>query len=100
MLSAHAHTAVAFAYNDQIGLREAVLFTDGRTVREFGAEDELWVPLGEDGKPAPNVLPLSIGQLVPGEEYETSHNAIDLAFMAAGFAEPTCAEIIQIADQL
>jgi hypothetical protein len=94
-------TAVAIAYYDRVALRQASLYADGALKQTFGADDELWVPLAEDGYPVTTAEPLRVNQLAAGEEYETLYNAIDLALSEAGYAQATsCQHIVQIAYEV
>ncbi len=97
-LSTLAGVAVAASYDDSAGHREACLASGGVVIRTFGTEDELWVPLDEDGEPIITAEPLKTSQLLPAEEYETIQNAIDLAFRAAGFPHHVdCRHVREIA---
>ena len=49
-LSLELGTAVAVHYDDQVGVRAAMLSRDGEPVRYFGEPDEVWVPYGEAGR--------------------------------------------------
>ena len=71
-----------FLYDSRVAYRAASLFAGGAVHQSFGLEDERWVPLTEDGEPMLNATPVSVSQLVPGEEYATVMNAIDLALQS------------------
>jgi hypothetical protein len=53
-------------------------------ITSFGADDELWVPLDEDGNPLVTACARRIGELDhdAGAEYETCRNAIQLGLEA------------------
>ena len=78
-------SAVAVHYDDQVGLRAAMLSREGEPVRYFGEPDEVWVPYGEDGEPRPEG-PRYPGNAVPDYvECDCIWNGIDAALEAAGF---------------
>jgi len=64
-------------YDDRVGLRESIVISDGARVT-FGAGDELWVPLGEDGHPLATARALRHTELQDDEEYATIKDAIQL----------------------
>jgi hypothetical protein len=80
-------TAVTVHYDDQVGVRAAMLSRGGEPVRHFGEADEVWVPYGEDGE----VLtggPRYPGNAVPQDvECDCIRNGIDAALEAAGFGK-------------
>ena len=71
-----------FHYDSRVAYRAAILFAGGAAQRSFGLVDERWVPLSEDGEPVLHTTPVSFSQIVPGEEYTTIANAIDLALQS------------------
>ena len=84
-LSLTLGTAVAVHYDDQVGLRAAMLSRDGEPVRYFGEQDEVWVPYGEDGEPRTDG-PRYARNAVPDDiECDCIWNGIDAALEAAGF---------------
>jgi hypothetical protein len=86
-LSLELGTAVAVYYDDQVGVRAAMLSRNGEPVRYFGEGDEVWVPYGEDGE---LVLdgPRYPGDAVPEDvECDCIWNGIDAAVGAAGFRQ-------------
>jgi len=83
-LSMELGKALVVRYDDRVGLRWAGLYEGGEAVREFGEDDELWVPLGEDGEPVVDGLQLKYSELDPDEEYATSVNAIEAGLLAFG----------------
>ena len=52
----------------------------------FGEDDELWVPLDENGQPDLSAAPLAVDDLLDDEEYATLKNAIDLGLEEFGVA--------------
>ncbi len=76
--------ALAVRYDSRIGHRSAVLFRDGQSVRRFGEDDELFVPLDDDGEPIRTASPLGLGELDSNLEYETISNAIQQGLDALG----------------
>ena len=86
-LSLELGTAVAVHYDDQVGLRAAMLSRDGEPVRYFGEGDEVWVPYGKGGQ---LVLdgPRYPGNAVPEDvECDCIWNGIDAALEAAGLRD-------------
>jgi hypothetical protein len=84
-LSLKFGTAVAVHYDDQVGVRVAMLARDGEPVRHFGEQDEVWVPYGEDGEPCTDG-PRYLGNAVPDDvECDCTWNGIDAALEMAGF---------------
>jgi hypothetical protein len=83
-ISSFSDSALAVFYDNRVALRAAVHYSRGKLVREYDAQDELWVPLDEDGQPLLGGPPLLVGDLSPEEEYETVRNAIDVALSAVG----------------
>jgi hypothetical protein len=78
-------SAVAVHYDDQVGLRAAMLSREGEPVRYFGEPDEVWVPYGEDGEPRTDG-PRYARNAVPDDiECDCIWNGIDAALEAAGF---------------
>jgi hypothetical protein len=65
-------------YDSRIGHRSARLFEDGMLQCSFGAEDEVWVPVDEEGLPFKDGPVYKETELLRGEEYETIQNAIEL----------------------
>jgi hypothetical protein len=78
-------TAVAVHYDDQVGVRAAMLSRDGEPVRYFGEPDEVWVPYGKDGELCTDG-PRYSGNAVPDDiECDCIWDGIDAALEAAGF---------------
>lgn len=80
--------ALLIQYDDRIGLREAIEYRDGEPARQFGPADESWVPLDARGRPRHDVPSVRVGELKPGEEYETAATAIDRGLEAFGVNPP------------
>ena len=53
-------------YNDQVGYRSAKIYENGECVKEFDADDELWIPLSENGEPNLKASPVSKGVWLGG----------------------------------
>jgi hypothetical protein len=86
-LSLELGTAVAVHYDDQVGLRAAMLSRDGEPVRYFGEEGEVWVPYGAGGKLLLDG-PRYPGNAVPEDvECDCIRTGIDAALEAAGFRD-------------
>lgn len=73
------------AYDDRIGLRESIVVLEGRRVA-FGEQDELWVPIDEDGRPLKLAQPLLSTELEDEEEYATIKDAIQLGLDQFGIS--------------
>lgn len=71
-------------YDSRTGYRSAILWNGGQAIAEFGAEDELFVPLDEDGEPVASATLRPRADLKSDEEYETAKNAIELGLDAFG----------------
>lgn len=79
--------AITVHYDDQIGLRLAMLSRNGLLVRHFGEEDEVWVPYADDGELVMDG-PRYSGKTVPDDvECDCIWNGIDAALDAAGFRD-------------
>ena len=76
--------ALFIVYNDQTGDRYSEYMENGRSVAEFGAQNELYVPLNEKGEPETEHRPLQHRELVKDVEYETIRNAIQLGLEGIG----------------
>ncbi len=86
-------TLVVF-YNNQVGLREAVLFDPAVTeARVFGEEDEWWVPLDDEGEPITNGPRFRADQMEALEaqdedaEFDCVWSALDAGLDALGVAD-------------
>jgi hypothetical protein len=97
-LSLELLTAVAVHYNDQLGVKTAVLSQGGEPVGYFGDGDEVWVPFGEGGELVMDG-PRYPGDALPGGvECDCVRTAIDAALEAAGFQGwMTAGELVQVA---
>ncbi len=71
-------------YDSRTGHRSATLYDRGEVEGDFGPDDELFVPLDEEGDPVRAAVPLPRAALDPDEEYETHRNAIELGISALG----------------
>lgn len=78
MLSAKYSRALVVRYDSRIGHRSSEVMDGGRCVASYGENDELFVPLDEDGEPLDDATPIRRENLLQGEEYETKVNAIQL----------------------
>jgi hypothetical protein len=97
-LSLELGPAVAVHYNDQVGVKVAMLSQEGEPVRYFGEQDEVWVPYGEDGKLVTDG-PRYPGDALPEDiECDCIRNGIDAALEATGFQGwITARELVQVA---
>jgi hypothetical protein len=99
-LSLELGSAVAVHYNDQVGVKTAMLSQGGEPVRYFGDQDEVWVPYGDgDDEGLVTDGPRYPGDALPdGIECDCIRTAIDAALEAAGFQGwMTAGELIQVA---
>jgi hypothetical protein len=91
LAAALAMPTLAVFYDSQVGLREAVLFDAvGAAAGVFGAEDEWWVPLDEDGEPVTTARGFRAAELdAQGEdfEFETAVSALDAGLDAVADAD-------------
>lgn len=71
-------------YDSREGLRSSTFFSDDGYVINFGAADEEYVRLGDDGFPLLDEEPVRIDEFESGEEYETLKNAIKLGLEYSG----------------
>ncbi len=79
--------ALLVRYDSRIGHRSACVYEHGNRVRTFGEDDELFVPLDEEGEPILSADPVTRSEFEDGEEYETVRNAIEQGLDALGVAE-------------
>ncbi|HXI13731.1 MAG TPA: hypothetical protein VNM92_13970 [Thermoanaerobaculia bacterium] len=77
-ISTKASRALLVRYDSRAGFRASVAFRDGSELMRYGPDDELYVPLDNDGEPRSDVPPATLSDLDPEEEYETAVNAIEL----------------------
>jgi len=77
-VSRNVGKTLVIRYDSRIGHRSSRLFEDGMLQCSFGAEDEVWVPVDEEGLPVKDGPVYKETELLPGEEYETIQNAIEL----------------------
>ncbi|WP_165248530.1 hypothetical protein [Paludisphaera soli] len=85
-LSARVGKAVALFYDSRGGAYFGLLYDAGRKTREFGEDDEWYVPYGDDGKLLVDEPRLRVRDLHPDEEYDCVFSAIDAALQAIGAA--------------
>ncbi len=83
-LSTNFSRGLLIDYNDQVGYRSAKIYENGECVKEFDADDELWIPLSENGEPNLKASPVRSSEFLEDEEYETVKDALDLGFEAFG----------------
>jgi hypothetical protein len=78
-------SSLVLHYDDQCGEKISVLSRQGEPVRGFGDEDEIWVPMDDDGNPNLDA-PRYPGNAIPeDEECDCIRNAIDAGLEEAGF---------------
>jgi len=86
-LSLEFGCAVAVHYDDQVGVRTALLSKDGELARSFGETDEMWVPYDAHGELITDG-PRYPGDALPADvECDCIRNGIDAALQVAGFQE-------------
>jgi hypothetical protein len=78
-LSIRVGKAVALFYDNGGGVYCGVLYIAGRRDREFGEDDEWWVPYGDDGELQSDGPRFRPGELSPDEEYDCIFSPIDAA---------------------
>lgn len=97
-LSLELGIAVAVHYDDQVGVKTAMLSQGGEPVRYFGDQDEVWVPFGEGDGLVTNGPQYPGDALPEGVECDCIWNAIDAALEAADFQRwMTAGELVQVA---
>ena len=79
--------ALVLRYDSRLGHRSSRLYIDGRQIRAFGEDDELFVPLDDDGEPVLSARPVRRDEFEAGAEYETVRNAIQLGMDALGVGD-------------
>ena len=82
-LSSRLGAVLLTLYDNRSGVRFAALF-DRDGVREFGAEDEHWVPLTENGTADISGERMKLHELEEDREYDCVLSAIDLGLRALG----------------
>jgi hypothetical protein len=68
--------ALFVLYDNRVGVRLSAMFADGDLVAEYDAEDEIFVPLDENGEPQLLGPRLKPAELDPEQEYDTVMNAV------------------------
>jgi hypothetical protein len=94
-LSTRFGSAMLLFYNEKAGTSTGMLYEDGHPTREFGEEDERWVPYGEDGElqtDGPHLVP---SQLLPVVEYDCIYSATE-ACLSAIHASPAWSALLLI----
>jgi hypothetical protein len=86
-LSCSLRVALAVFYDNRCGTEKAMLFSQGREGRAFGPEDELWVPLDEEGEPVLEGPRLKPAELQPDQEYDCVRSAIAAGLEALGVGD-------------
>lgn len=76
--------ALLIRYDSRVGHRSSRLYVEGHLKREFGQNDELFVPLDEKGEPITTGPHIKFNEMVANEEYETIKNAIELGLSEFG----------------
>lgn len=97
-LSLELGAAVAVHYDDQVGVRIAMLSQGGESVRYFGEADEVWVPYGDGGELITDGPRYARDAIPDNVECDCVRNGIDVALETAGFQGCiTSAELVQVA---
>ena len=84
LLSRECGRALFVSYDTRVAGRHAELYESGSLARAFDENDELYVPLRQDGDPDLEHAPLAVTDLSPDCEYETVKNAIQLGLEQLG----------------
>jgi hypothetical protein len=71
-------------WNTTVGYRTATLYVNGELALSFGQDDELWVPLDEEGELIRDQGIFHVKDLDPDTEYDRLKSAADLGFDALG----------------
>jgi hypothetical protein len=74
-------------YDDRVGYRSAVYFVEGVEEAVYAADDELWVPLDDEGDLVLSENPIHKTEFDEDTEYETIENAIQLGLKRFGVGE-------------
>jgi hypothetical protein len=94
-LSGRVGRAVALFYDNRGGAYFGVLYVGGRRVREFGEEDEWWVPYGDDGEIQVDGPRFRPAELQEDEEYDRVFSAIDAALEAIPVGRDVDASLVK-----
>ena len=86
-LSTQFDNALLVIYNDQTGQRISVHYIKGEENSRFTVDDEIFIPLDEQGEPVLSAKRLTLYELDEDEEYETVENAIELGLKKFGGLE-------------
>jgi hypothetical protein len=84
-LSKEFDKAVAVHYDEMLQVYQSSLCQEGKWIRSFGEEDELWAPMDENGDEIADA-PRCPGHAIPeGEDFAFVWDGIDAGLEAAGF---------------
>jgi hypothetical protein len=86
-LSKERGKALLVRFDGRISHRSSVLFVDGKEIRDFTEEDEIYVLLGDRGKPLTEGRKFTFAEMAaadPDEEFATFCDAIQLGLDAFG----------------
>ena len=72
-------------YNDQVGLRYSRHFKNG-LARDFAEDDELWVPLNEEGNPVLSAHRVRKREFKDGDEYDCVYDCITAGLHSFGLS--------------
>jgi hypothetical protein len=79
-------------WDERIGLRAAVAYLASGERLKFGADEELYVELDDEGIPVLNGKVYSLKEVeacTEDREFQTCKNAVELGCEASGFCKPT-----------
>jgi hypothetical protein len=83
-LSSRFLISLLIDYDSRFSHRAATVYASGVLRHKFGENDEMFVPLDENGAPVLHARPRKIAEFLEGEEYETILNSIQLGFSSFG----------------
>jgi hypothetical protein len=83
-LSSSFQRSLVIRYDSRESFRASALYTNGALHKQYGREDEIFVPLDEEGEPVVDGPTHRYSELDPSGEYETSTNAIELGLQKLG----------------
>lgn len=87
-LSKSCGHSLAVFYDNRCGVNDSNLFRNGSLVESFGEEDELWVPLDDNGYQLTDGERFTVDQLDEDEEYDCIQSGIDVGLATLGVSSP------------
>ena len=92
------NTCVYLEYDSRVAYRHAILMRNGVVLEEFGADDELWVPIDDQGNPIREAQHVKTSDLDPAVEYETIADVFFLAVRKLNASGELYAAIIDLIE--